>query len=242
MKVAVEDGNLRIVQEGRNKKFVRLIEQITFSGPYASQRSQPVLYVTERCVLQLTPKGLELIEIAPGIDLQRDILDQMEFKPIIENVTQMDPRIFRCDTMGLLNDLLNLNLSERVTYDAARHTMFLNLEGWSVKKKRDIEDLNRVLQEAFAKSGPDVNMVMNQNGFRIAEDLQDDYAAAVGHTLEKNSASVAHYTTSAFMRLKMQGELASRGVSHISSKAARKHIRLSGAPETLSQLHQTSCL
>ena len=230
LKVAVEDGELRIVQEGRNKKFVRLIEQITFSGPYASQRSQPVLYVTERCVLQLTPKGLELIEIAPGIDLQRDILDQMEFKPIIENVAQMDARIFRDEPMGLLDDLLNLNLSERVTYDAARHTMFLNLEGWSVKKKRDIEDLDRVLQEAFAKSGRDVKMVMNQNGFRIAEDLQDDYAVSVGQTLEAHSASIAHYTTSAFMRLKMQGELASRGVQpHIFESGEEAHQAIWGS-------------
>ncbi|WP_411351367.1 acyl CoA:acetate/3-ketoacid CoA transferase [Leisingera aquaemixtae] len=230
LKVAVENGELRIVQEGRNKKFVRLIEQITFSGPYASQRSQPVLYVTERCVLQLTPKGLELIEIAPGIDLQRDILDQMEFRPIIENVTLMDPRIFREEPMGLMKDLLNLNLSERVTYDAARHTMFLNLEGWSVRKKQDVEDLARVLQDAFARSGRDVNMVMNQNGFRIAEDLQDDYAASVGETLEANSASIAHYTTSAFMRLKMQGELASRSVQpHIFESGEEAHQAIWGS-------------
>ncbi|UWQ53028.1 acyl CoA:acetate/3-ketoacid CoA transferase [Leisingera caerulea] len=230
LKVAVENGELRIVQEGRNKKFVRLIEQITFSGPYASQRSQPVLYVTERCVLQLTPKGLELIEIAPGIDLQRDILDQMEFKPIIENVALMDTRIFRDEPMGLMNDLLNLNLSERVTYDAARHTMFLNLEGWSVRKKQDVEDLDRVLRNAFAKSGRDVNIVMNQNGFRIAEDLQDGYAASVGETLEKNSASIAHYTTSAFMRLKMQGELASRGVQpHIFESGEEAHQAIWGS-------------
>jgi propionate CoA-transferase len=228
--VAGEDGALRIVQEGRNKKFVRLIEQITFSGPYASQRAQPVLYVTERCVLQLTPKGLELIEIAPGIDLQRDILDQMEFKPIIENVTQMDPRIFRDEPMGILDDLLNLNLSERVSYDAARNLMFLNLEGWSVKKKRDIEDLTRVLQEAFAKSGTGVNTVMNQNGFRIAEDLQDDYAATVGQLLEDNSESIAHYTTSAFMRLKMQGELASRSVQpHIFESGEEAHQAIWGS-------------
>ncbi|QDI74914.1 MULTISPECIES: acyl CoA:acetate/3-ketoacid CoA transferase [Leisingera] len=230
LKVAVENGELRIVQEGRNKKFVRLIEQITFSGPYASQRSQPVLYVTERCVLQLTPKGLELIEIAPGIDLQRDILDQMEFRPIIENVALMDARIFREEPMGLMNDLLNLNLSERVTYDAARHTMFVNLEGWSVRKKQDAEDLARVLQDAFARSGRDVNMVMNQNGFRIAEDLQDDYAALVGEKLEANSASIAHYTTSAFMRLKMQGELASRSVQpHIFESGEEAHQAIWGS-------------
>ena len=81
--VAVEDGKLKIVKEGRARKFVRAVEQITFSGTYAASKSQPVIYVTERCVFQLTPGGLELIEVAPGIDIERDILAHMDFKPII---------------------------------------------------------------------------------------------------------------------------------------------------------------
>ncbi|MBE1285323.1 MAG: acyl CoA:acetate/3-ketoacid CoA transferase [Rhodobacteraceae bacterium] len=224
LRVAVEDGNLRIVQEGRNKKFVRLIEQITFSGPFASERSQPVLYVTERCVFQLTPAGLELIEIAPGIDLERDILGQMDFKPIIENVATMDTRIFREEPMGLLDDLLNINLSERVTYDAARNIMFLNLEGWSIKKKQDIDDLARVLSEACDKTGKRVNAVVNQNGFRIAEDLYDDYAETIEKRLQDCAASTARYTTSAFMRLKMKETLAARGVQpHIFESGEEAH-------------------
>ncbi len=212
LKVAVEDGKLRIVEEGRNKKFVKLIEQITFSGPYASKRLQPVLYVTERCVLQLTQKGLELIEIAPGIDLQRDILDQMNFKPIIENVTQMDPRIFRDEPMGLLKDLLNLDLPERVSFDKDRNLMFLNLEGWRIKKRRDLQDLERVLTEAYNANGTEIHLVVNQDGFRIAEDLQDEYGDTVQALIEQRSASIAQYTTSAFMRLKMNDTLANRGV------------------------------
>ena len=78
---------------------------MTFSGDMAVQNGQQVTYITERCVFHLEPDGLHLIEIAPGIDLQRDILDQMEFVPIIEYkdgvVPLMDPRIFQNAPMGL---------------------------------------------------------------------------------------------------------------------------------------------
>ncbi|MBO5995443.1 MAG: 3-oxoacid CoA-transferase [Firmicutes bacterium] len=96
------DGELKIIQEGAKKKFVKDIEQITFSGVYANQVGQPVLYITERAVFKLTPEGLMLIEIAPGVDLQKDVLDQMEYKPIIaEDLKLMDERIFRDEPMGL---------------------------------------------------------------------------------------------------------------------------------------------
>ncbi len=71
------------------------------SPAYAARRGQHVLYVTERAVFALTPEGVELKEIAPGVDLQRDILDQMDFQPIIRKVRAMDPRIFRPEPMGL---------------------------------------------------------------------------------------------------------------------------------------------
>ncbi len=102
LKTSFEDGALRILQEGREKKLVRQVEQITFSGAYARLTGQPVSYITERAVFVLRPDGLHLTEIAPGIDLQTQILDQMEFIPVIdEPLRQMDPRIFRDERMGL---------------------------------------------------------------------------------------------------------------------------------------------
>ena len=95
LQVAVQDGRLRILQEGRSRKFIRQVEQVTFSGPYAAQVKQPVLYITERAVFRLRSQGLELIEIAPGIDRERDVLAHMEFTPLMRNVGIMDPAIFQ---------------------------------------------------------------------------------------------------------------------------------------------------
>lgn len=102
LEIAVTDGRLRIHVEGRTRKFVRDVEHRSFSGDYAVQRGQPVLYVTERCVFRLGPDGLELTEIAPGIDLERDILAHMDFPPVMRVTPRiMDKRIFRNEPMGL---------------------------------------------------------------------------------------------------------------------------------------------
>lgn len=102
LETAVEAGSLRILQEGRVQKFVRDVEQITFSGQYAARKQQSVLYITERCVFKLDSAGMTLIEIAPGIDPERDILSHMAFSPIISpELKQMDARIFRAEPMQL---------------------------------------------------------------------------------------------------------------------------------------------
>ncbi|MCY6369689.1 acyl CoA:acetate/3-ketoacid CoA transferase [Clostridium ganghwense] len=102
LKVAAEDGKLAINQEGKVKKFVPEVEQITFSGDYAKEVGQPVLYITERAVFELREEGLVLTEIAPGVNLEKDVLAQMDFKPIIaEDLKLMDERIFKNELMGL---------------------------------------------------------------------------------------------------------------------------------------------
>lgn len=105
LKVRVEDGKIHIEQEGKQKKFLKKVEEVTFSGNMAIKNGQHVRYLTERCVLELQKDGMHLIEIAPGIDLQTQILDQMEFRPIIDTVDGeiplMDPRIFGEGIMGI---------------------------------------------------------------------------------------------------------------------------------------------
>lgn len=212
LEIAIKDGNLVIKQEGRHRKFINNVEQITFSGKFARMKTQPVIYVTERCVFDLTEDGLELIEVAPGIDIQRDILAHMEFAPIVNKPRLMDARIFRDEPMELGDDLFNLTLSDRVSYDRERNILFLNLEGWDVRKRCDVDDLKNVLIEACLLAGKRVDSVVNHDGCRIAEDLYDDYADMVEYMVRHHYASTARYTTSAFTRLKMQEAMRKRGL------------------------------
>jgi propionate CoA-transferase len=102
LKVEIKNGKLNILQEGKSNKFIKTVEQITFSGDYAVDVSQPVLYITERAVFELSSKGVVLTEIAPGVDLEKDVLAHMDFKPIIsENLAFMDKRIFEETLMRL---------------------------------------------------------------------------------------------------------------------------------------------
>ena len=92
VKLQTGDGQVRVLQQGGVKKLVQQVDQITFSGPQSLVRGQEVLYLTERASFRLTPQGIELFEIAPGIDLQRDVLDQMEFTPRVATEVVTMPR------------------------------------------------------------------------------------------------------------------------------------------------------
>lgn len=91
-----------IKNEGKIKKFINNVEQITFSGNLAKENQKKVTYVTERAVFELRKEGVTLVEIAPGVDLEKDILAQMDFVPVIaEDLKLMDSRIFKNEKMGL---------------------------------------------------------------------------------------------------------------------------------------------
>jgi len=101
LEISVEGGRLQILKEGSTRKLVRNVEQITFSGEYAHRAELPVLYITERAVFELCPEGVMLKEIAPGVNLERDILMQMDFRPILAGLKPMDGRLFKPEKMGL---------------------------------------------------------------------------------------------------------------------------------------------
>lgn len=112
LKVDIEGETLRVIQEGRTKKFIDEVNQITFSGKYARDIGQRVIFVTERAVFELRKDGLVLTEIAPGIDLEIDILAHMDFKPIIAaDLKMMDSRIFRDEVMEFENEFFGLEKS-----------------------------------------------------------------------------------------------------------------------------------
>ncbi|MFO1156031.1 MAG: hypothetical protein U1E43_04335 [Rhodospirillales bacterium] len=182
LKVAVEDGKLRILQEGRARKFVKQVGQVTFSGSYARETGQPVLYVTERCVFRLTDRGLALTEVAPGIDIERDILAHMDFAPVVENPKPMDPRIFGPDIMGLEREFVGFrSLAERITYDAARNILFLNFEAMPVRNEADVAAVQQAVSSACEKIGKRVQVVVNYDSFRIDESVLDAYAKMIRH-------------------------------------------------------------
>jgi propionate CoA-transferase len=102
LKTSFADGALSIEREGRSSKFVPDVRQISFNGELAAEKGQSVRYITERAVFQLTPGGLELIEVAPGIDVERDVIARMGFEPLVsESLALMDPRLFAEAPMGL---------------------------------------------------------------------------------------------------------------------------------------------
>jgi propionate CoA-transferase len=100
LRVDINDGALTVVQEGRNRKFVERVEQISFNGELAAEKGQRVRYITERAVFELTPAGLELIEVAPGIEVERDVLAHMDIEPVVSpSLHLMDPRVFAAGPM-----------------------------------------------------------------------------------------------------------------------------------------------
>lgn len=103
IKTHVEDGKLIIDQEGHEKKMIENVEQITFSGKYAQKTRQPVKYITERAVFELRPDGMYLTEVAPGIDIQTQIINLMEFAPKMDagGPKLMDKCIFNNELMEL---------------------------------------------------------------------------------------------------------------------------------------------
>jgi propionate CoA-transferase len=227
--LAVEDGNLRVIKDGKVKKFVREVEHRTYSGSYALKRGQPALYVTERCVFQLARDGLELVEIAPGVDIERDILARMDFRPIIRrDPVVMDRRIFAPEPMGLRDDLLRMPLERRFTYHPEQNQFFVNFEGHVVRNHKDIERIRRIVEGMLAPLGRKVYVIVNYDNFTIFPDVIDDYTAMVRDLADRFYSGATRYTTSGFLRAKLGDAFNRRAVApHIyeSADEARAHLR-----------------
>jgi propionate CoA-transferase len=212
LNVTARDGRLEILEEGTAKKFVREVEHRTYSGAQAWKRRQPALYVTERCVFQLCAEGLELIEIAPGIDLERDILAQMEFRPVINGTPRlMDAAIFRDHPMGLRERLLQIPLPRRFAYDAEQNVFFINFERLSIRSRQDIDDVRREIERLLAPIGRRVYAIVNYDNFVIAPELIDPWTDMVKGLVDRFYWGVTRYATSNFVRMRIGDALTQRG-------------------------------
>jgi propionate CoA-transferase len=224
----VRDGTLTIEREGGFPKFVRALEHITFAASVASSEERDILYVTERCVFRLTPAGLHLAEIAPGIDLTRDILDRLPFRPIVDAPPRtMDPALFRPEGMGLRERLLDMHLDDRVRYDAATNTLFLNFAGLRVRTAADVRRIVETVDATLAPVGRRVNAIVNYESFAADPEVLDAYADAVKYVEERYYLRVSRYSTSAFLRLRLGRELDKRRVDarvYESHQEARRRL------------------
>lgn len=212
LEVEVGGGKLEIIKEGRSRKFIEQVQQITFNGSQAASRGQPVLYVTERCVFELRPDGPVLVEIAPGIDIDRDIVAQMDFAPVIDEPKEMDARLFSDGPMGLKDQLLFIRLEERISYDRDRNILFLNFENLSVECEQDVEDIRIAVEERCREIAKRVDVMVSYGFFRIDESVKELYGSMVQELEKAYYGQVSRYSTSAFMRMKL-GQLLTRKVA-----------------------------
>ena len=234
LEIAVEQGQLRIRSEGETPKFVAEVEQRTFSGEVASRRNQPVLYVTERAVFRLTADGPELVEIAPGIDLERDVLGRMGFQPRISpHLRLMDARIFNEGPMGLRDILLVQPLDQRLTYDPVKNLFFVNFEGLAVRSQADIERLRAAVSNQLEPLGKKVFAIVNYDNFSITPELLQEYMDMVRDLVQRYYVGVTRYTTSAFLRARLGDALRERDLTpHIYETAAEAAARLDPSKAT----------
>lgn len=228
LEVGIADGKLQILQEGQSRKFVKEVEQRTFSGPQAVKTGQTVLYVTERCVFRLVPEGLELIEIAPGIDLERDILGLMDFTPAISpHLSLMDARIFQPSPMGLRDALLEQPLAQRLSYDPERNLFFVNFENLHIRSIAQIEAIRASVDSILAPLGKRVYAVVNYENFEITPELLDAYLDMVRQVVERYYTRVTRYSTSPFLRTKLGDALSARELPpHIYQSSAEALLNL----------------
>ena len=177
--VQVRNGRLSITQEGKARKFVVAVEHRTFSGSYAMKRGCPVLYVTERCVFRLTEQGMELVEVAPGIDIARDILAHMDFVPIVHDPALMDARIFDPEAMGLRACMLPMPFEKRISYDPRLKMLFLDFRELAIKSECDVQRLKAEVDSHVKPFDRPVHAIVNYSGCTIGSAALESYGRMV---------------------------------------------------------------
>ena len=189
-------------------------------------------------MFELRAGGLVLTEIAPGIDLERDVLAHMGFRPQVEGPVRMDARIFRADTMGLRKHLVGLPFDARFAYDADRNVLYLNFEHLEVKTPQMVDAILAKVRAICEPLGRRVHAVVNYEGFHIDRDVEERYAEMATEAVTSYYESVTRFTTSAFLRAKLGEALARRKLApHIFETEAEalahsRRLRQDAAPTT----------
>jgi propionate CoA-transferase len=200
LEVEVADGRLAIVREGSVRKFVSEVEHRTFSGDYALKLGQPVLYVTERCVFRLTVNGLELVEVAPGINIDRDILAHMDFAPIVHDPQPMDASIFATGLMGLRDRMVEKPFEERFSYDPKLRMLFIDFRQLAIRSDFDVDRIEAEVQRRVRSLGHGVYAIVNYRGCRIDPSVLDSYRRMVKALQSHCCLGVTRYGMSGLLK------------------------------------------
>lgn len=228
LRTSIKNGKLKIEAEGKHRKFVNKIEQITFSGSRAGRERRNILYVTERCVFRLRENGLELTEVAPGIDMQKQILDLLPFTPIINDVHQMKPELFQEGRLGLIDLMSEFGLDERISYNPGSNMLFLDFSGMRLKSNDDVDKIKSAVENVLRPIGKRVRAIVNYDSFWTDPEITDYYMDAVRYIENKFYESASRYSTNGFTRIQLAKGLEARQVhSHVvqNYEEARRDLR-----------------
>ena len=212
-KARIADGRLHIEQEGKFNKFTEQVSQVTFSAKLAAGAGKRVIYVTERCVFALRPDGLELTEVAPGIDIATEILDLLPFSPIVYEPKTMLPALFAEAPFGLRELLHDIGIEDRINYDPQTNTLFLDYGGMRVTGEDDLARIKRAVEATLAPLNKRVYAIVNYESFWADPEIMDRYLDLVRYVEERYYIKVSRYTSSGFARIKLVKGLSEREVS-----------------------------
>lgn len=226
LQTRIENGGLKIEKEGKYRKFVESVSQVTFSGKRAGREGRSILYVTERCVFVLREDGLELIEVAPGIDLQKNILDQLPFAAIVRDPKPMAPALFRPEVMGLRESISDIHIENRISYTPETNTLFLDFAGMRVKTDEDLERIKNAVEAVLKPLGQRVISIVNYDSFWVDPEIADKYMDLVRYVEANYYLKVSRYTTNGFMRIKLSRGLENR---RITSTIAHNYVEATKA-------------
>lgn len=221
LQTRIEDGKLFIDKEGKYKKFVESVGQVTFSGKRAGREGRSVLYVTERCVFALREDGLELTEVAPGVDLQKDILDLLPFKPIVDDPKPMPVALFHPESMGLRECIFDIRIEDRISYTPQTNTLFLDFAGMRVNSREDVDRIKVAVEAVLKPLDRRVVAIVNYDSFWVNPDISEQYMELVRHIESSYYLKVSRYTTNGFMRIKLSRGLDER---NITSKVMKNYV------------------
>jgi propionate CoA-transferase len=182
--------------------------------------------VTERCVFALREDGLELIEVAPGIDIQKDILDLLPFTPSVRDPKPMASMLFQSKVMGLRESISDMHIEDRISYTPETNTLFLNFAGMQVKTLEDLDRIKTAVEATLKPIGRRVVSIVNYDSFWVDPGISDEYLDLVRYVESNYYSKVSRYTTNGFMRIKLSLGMEER---HITSDIAHDYVEATKA-------------